>query len=236
MRRRTLQVTVSAFAAAALAALLLSGCGAPSAGTPSQIIKKAIDAQGKLNSVHVDVTNDIEVNAPGGDRTSSLSYKGSFEKPDRWTLTIRAGGSKSDVIIIGERTWLKSAGSDKWVEKTSQTAVAGAAPGDVVAAKYLSSARGVRLLDTKDDLYHLTFDLDMLSFAKAFNLSGIDPTLFKAKEAHMEIWVRQKDLYLSKATMDFSTHLAAPANTDIKMNTEVEFSNFNEPVSIEPPI
>jgi len=222
-------------AVAALAVLLAAGCGTPSAGTPSQIIKKTIDAQGKLNSVHVDVTNDIEVNTPGGDRSSSLSYKGSFEKPDKWKLTLRAGGSKSDVVIVGQRTWLKPTGSTGWVEKSSQTAVEGAAPGDVVAAKYLSSATGVQLLDSKDGMYHLKFDLDMLSFSKALKFSGTDPTLFKGKEAHMEVWVRQKDLYLSKATMDFATHIAAPSSTDIKMNTEVEFSNFNEPVSIEPP-
>jgi hypothetical protein len=235
MARRSLSFTLAAAVALMAALVAVAGCGGPSAGTPSQIIKKSIDAQGKLNSVHVDVTNDVALSAPGGDKSSSLSYKGSFEKPDRWKLTIRAGGSRTDVIIIGQRTWLKTAASDKWTEKTSQTALSGAAPGDVVAVKYLKSARNVRLLDSKDGLYHLGFDLDMLSFARAFNLSGIDPTLFKGKEAHMQIWVRQKDLYLSKAAMDFSTHIAAPANTDIKMNTEVEFSNFNEPVSIEPP-
>jgi len=235
-RRSTRSVCAAACVLSLLVLLLLAGCGSPSAGTPSQIIQKAIDAQGKLGSVHVDVQNDIEVDAPGGNRSSSLSYKGSFAKPDSWKLTLRAGGAKSDLVIVGQRTWLKMAGSDKWVEKTSESAVTGAAPGDVVAAKYLKAARNVELVDTKEDLYHLKFDLDILSFARGFNLSGIDPTLFKGKEAQMQIWVRQKDLRLARATMDFASHFAAPNNTDIKMTTEVEFSNFNEPVSIEPPI
>ena len=236
MAGRRLSFTFAAAVVLGATLVAVAGCGTPSAGTPSQIMQKSIDAQGKLNSVHVDVTNDVALSAPGGDKSSSLSYKGSFEKPDRWKLTIRAGGSRTDVIIIGQRTWLKQAGSDNWTEKNSQIALTGAAPGDVVAAKYLKSARNVRLLDSKDGLYHLGFDLDMLSFARAFNLSGVDPTLFKSKAAHMQVWVRQKDFYLSKAAMDFATHIAAPANTDIKMNTEVEFSNFNEPVSIEPPV
>jgi hypothetical protein len=233
--RSVTRVCAAAVVLPLLALLMLAGCGSPSAGTPSQIIQKAIDAQGRLGSAHVDVQNDIEVDAPGGSKSSSLSYKGSFAKPDSWNLTIRSGGAKSDVVIVGQRTWLKMAGSDKWVEKTSGTAVTGAAPGDVVAAKYLKAARNVQLVDTKDDLYHLKFDLDILSFARGFNLSGIDPTLFKGKEAQMEIWVRQKDLRLARATMDFAAHIAAPTSTDIKMSTEVEFSNFNEPVSIEPP-
>ena len=222
--------------ACVLAGALASGCGTTSAGTPSQIVTKAIDAQGKLNSVQVNVQSDIELDVPGGNRSSSLSYKGSFEKPDHWNLTIRSSGGKSQVIISGQRTWVKLQGADVWTEKQNSSPLTGSNPDDVVASKYLKSAKNVKLVDQKDGLYHLNFDLDILSFARAFQTSGIDPALLKGKVAHVDIWVRQKGFFLEKATMDFASRLTEPVVGTLKMTTEVDFSAFNEPVSIEPPI
>jgi outer membrane lipoprotein-sorting protein len=222
-------------AVALLAITFLTGCGTPAAGTPSQIMKKAIAAQGRLKSVRIDLNTDMEIAAPGDNRSNSISYKGSYEKPDRWKLTVRSAGTRAEIIIIGDRTWMKSRDSTGWVEKTTSAKAEGAAPGDVVASTYLKSARNIELVDQKDDMYHLRFDLNLLDFARAHNISGLDPSLFKGKEAQMEVWVRQKDLYLDSAKMEFAAHFAAPLNTDVKMSNEIEFSNFNEPVSIEPP-
>ena len=221
---------------AVMLAALAAGCGTPSAGTPPQIVRKSIDAQGRLKSASISVDSDIELQVPGGNQSSSMSYKGSFEAPDRWKLTIRSSGARSDVVIVGGRTWVKPPGSDTWTEKKNATPLTAASPNDVVASKYLKSAKNVQFVDQKDDTYHLKFDLDVLSFARSFNLSGIDPALFKGKQAHMEIWVRKKDLFLEKATMNFAGHIGAPVNANLKMNTEIDFSDFNEPVSIEPPV
>jgi hypothetical protein len=219
-----------------LVATLAAGCGTPSVGTPVQIVRKTIDAQGRLKSATISVDTDIELQVPGGNRSSSLSYKGTFEAPDRWSLTVRASGAKSDVIIIGSHTWVKLPGSDTWTEKKNLTPLTGSPPDDVVASKYLKSAKNVQLVDQKDGTYHLKFDLDVLSFARSFNLPGVDPTLFKGKQAHMEIWVRKDNLFLEKATMNFAGHIGAPINANLKMGSEIDFSDFNEPVSIEPPI
>jgi hypothetical protein len=228
-----------AFACLSLALLLAcgltAGCGTTSAGTPTQIVKKAIDAQGRLKSVAVDYESDIDVAMPGGTRSSSISYQGVYEKPDRWKLTIRTSNGRADVVIIGARTWVKLPGSDTWTEKSSSTPLTGTNPDDVVASKYLKSAKDIQLVDEKNGLYHLKFNLDVLSYARTFNLTSIDPTLFKGKQAHVEIWVRKKDLFLQKATMNFATQLGAPINGSFKMSTRVEFSDFNEPVNIEPP-
>jgi len=232
--RRRLASGVALVVLCALAAAV-AGCGTPAAGTPSQIIKKAIDAQGRLKSVAVDYESDIELGLPGGNRSSTVSYKGSYEKPDRWKLAMRSSGAKSEVIIIGQRTWVKLPGSDTWTEKAASTPLTGTNPDDVVAAKYLKSAKDVQLVDQKDDMYPLKFNLDILSVARAFNLSSVDPALFKGKQAQVDIWVRKKDLFLGKATMNFASQLAAPVSGSLKMSTEIDFSNFNEPVSIEPP-
>jgi len=214
---------------------LSAGCGPPAVGTPSQILKKAIEAQGNLNSVRVDIDSEIELDIPGGARSSLLSYKGFFEKPDRWKLAARSSGEKSDVVIIGQRTWVKLFGSDAWIEKKAATPLICESPDDVIASKYLKSARDARLIDRKGDTYHLKFDLNILTFARAFNLPGVDPALLKGKEVHMEIWVRKDKLYLEKARMEFASHLSAPVNGNLNMTQEIEFSNFNDPVSIEPP-
>lgn len=217
-------------------ASVLAGCGTPPAGTPAQILRKAIDAQGNLKSVTLSVESEMEYEVPGGTRSQALSYKGSFEKPDSWKLTVRSGGAKSEVVIIGERTWVKLPGTTTWTEKNVSTPLTGAPPSDVVAAKYLKSAKNVKLVDQKDDEYHLSFDLGMLDYARAFDVSGIDPEIFKGKSATMEVWVRKKDLYLTRVKMTFATHLGAPLSTDLKMNGEMQFKDFNEPVSIEPPV
>jgi hypothetical protein len=222
-------------AAAAVTAGLFAGCGGTSAGTPSQIVKKAIDAQGRLKSVAVDYQSDIDVGLPGGSRSSSVSYQGVYEKPDRWKLTIRTSSARADVVIIGPRTWVKLPGSDVWTEKTSATPLTGTNPDDVVASKYLKSAKDIQLVDDKNGLYHLRFNLDILSYAKSFNLASVDPSLLKGKQARVDIWVRKQDLFLQKATMNFATQLAAPVNGSFKMSTRVNFSDFNEPVNIEPP-
>ncbi len=221
--------------ALAAATITAAGCAAPAAGTPTQIVKKAIDAQGRLKSVSVDYESDIELELPGGNRSSTVSYKGSYEKPDRWKLTLRTSGAKTEVIIVGDRTWVKLPGSDKWTEKTGTAPLTGTNPDDVVASRYLKSAGDVQLVDRKGEAYHLKLNLDMQSFCRDFKQSGVDPSIFKGKKARLEIWVRRKDLYIDKATMSFAGRLADPLNGTIKMSTEIDFSDFNEPVSIEPP-
>lgn len=216
--------------------ILTAGCGATTDGTPSEIIKKAIDAQSKLKSVHVDVATDIEVDAPGGSRSTTISYKGDYEKPDRWKLDIRTSGAKSQVVVIGDRSWVKGPGATDWEEKRTDTRLGGLQPGDMVSSKYLSSAKNVELVDRKNGMYHLKFDLELLSFARAFSVPGVDPLLYKGKDAQMEVWVDRDNLYLASVRLEFAAHFATPMNTDVKMSTEMEFSDFDEPVSIEPPV
>lgn len=226
---------VALIASALVLACSFAGCGSPAAGTPTEIIKKTIDAQGNLKSVAVNYEGDFELALPGGNQSTAILYKGVYEKPDRWKLALRAAGAKTDVIIIGDRTWVKLPGTETWTEKSSTTPMTGTNPDDVVASKYLKSAKDVQMVDQKGDAYHLKFNLDIQSFAKAFNLSGVDPALFKGKQAQVEVWVRKKDYYLEKATMNFASKLTSPDTGTFKMATEIDFKDFNQPVSIEPP-
>jgi hypothetical protein len=214
----------------------VTGCGNPPAGTPTQIIKKAVEAQSRIKSVHVEVDTDVDLVMPGGNRSATVSYKGDYEQPDRWTLRVRSGDSRYDVIVIGDRVYVKLPAADTWTDKSGELAKEATTPGDVVASKYLESAENVKLVDRKGDTYHLQFDLDINSFVRSFELGGVDPSAYLGKKAKMDVWVQKGSLRIEKATMSFSGAFVEPSPGKLTMNMELEFSDFNEPVSIEPPM
>lgn len=222
--------------AMALAALVAAGCGgAPPPGTPAQIVKKAIAAQAELKSVAMELDSELELDIPGSRRSAVVTYRGVYQKPDRWHLDVRVSGARSEVIILGDRTFVKLPGADVWTEKKGDMLNTGAPAGDLLGSEYLASASDVRLISKKGDDYHLGFDLDMASFARSFSMGGVDPSLLKGRKARMEIWVLKDSLNVRKATMSFSGDLAEAGPGTLKMVMEVQFSEFNEPVSIEPP-
>ncbi|MFH1149100.1 MAG: hypothetical protein V1748_01365 [Actinomycetota bacterium] len=220
--------------AACLAAA--TGCGTPPAGTPTQIIKKAIQAQSRVKSSHVEVDIDIDLVMPGGNRSATLSYKGDYEEPDRWSLKVRSADSRYEVIVIGDRVYLKLPGAEAWTDKSGELAKEATTPGDVVGSKYLESAENVKMVDQKGDTYHLQFDLDINTFVRSFELGGVDPSVYLGKKAKMDVWVQKDSLRIEKATMSFTGAFIEPSPGKLTMNMELEFSNVNEPVSIEPPI
>ena len=217
------------------AAQLASGCGTRQVGTPREIVKKAVAAQGALKSVSMALDSEVELKVTGSQRSANLSYDGVYQKPDRWRLKVRASGARSEIIIMGDRTFVKLPGSDAWTEKKGDMLQGGSSPGELLSSKYLASATDVKLLDRKGDTYHLGFNLDLGSFARSFNMTGADPSMFKGRKARMEVWVLKDSMRVKKARMGFYGDLAAAGPGKLRMDMKVEFSDFNEPVSIEPP-
>lgn len=240
MRTREMKprLITAILAAVAVAALLVAvpGCGDTSAGAPDEIIRKAITAQENLKSVHMELDSELDLDVPGGHRSSVISYKGVFEQPDRWRLTVRSEGRKSEVVIIGDTAYVKLQGAETWDEKKGGEYVeAGSPPGDVVGLQYLDSATEVRMLDEKGDTYHLGFDLDMERYAREFNVPGVNLSQLEGKQAKMEVRVLKDSMFIEKATLSFSGNMGADSG-NVKMLIESLFSEFNEPVTIEPPI
>ncbi|MBU1670282.1 MAG: hypothetical protein KKF41_08890 [Actinobacteria bacterium] len=233
LRRRAGLVLALSLAVCLAAA---TGCGTPAVGTPSQIIKKAVKAQSQVKSAHVEVEIDIDVVMPGGNRSAVVSYKGDYEQPDRWSLKVRSGDSRYEVIVIGDRVYLKLPGAETWTDKSGELAKEATTPGDVVGSKYLESAEDVKMVDRKGDTYHLQFDLDINTFVRSFELGGVDPSAYLGKKAKMDVWVQKDSLRIEKATMSFTGAFIEPSPGKLTMNMELEFSEVNEPVSIEPPI
>lgn len=238
MREMNPRIITVILAAVAVAALLVAvpGCGDTSAGTPDEIIRKAITAQENLKSVHMELDSELDLDVPGGYRSSMISYEGVFEQPDRWRLTVRSAGSKSDVVIIGDTAYVKLQGSETWNEKKGGEYVeTGSSPGDVVGSQYLDSATEVQMLDKKGDTYHLEFDLDMERYAREFNVPGVNLSELEGKQAKMEVWVLKDSMFIEKAMLSFSGNMGAGSGS-VEMLIESVFSEFNEPVTIEPPI
>jgi hypothetical protein len=216
-------------------ALLTAGCGTRRPITPEEIMKKAVNAQDSLKSVRMELDSRTDINVPGAVRSEEVLYTGVYLKPDRWRLNIRTSGTKTEAIVIGERTFVKLPGSDSWTEREGEALDGGASPGKLVSGKYLKSAANVELVDGKGDSFHLKFDLDMNKYVKAVNAIDVDPSVFTGKSAAMEVWVLKDSMYIGKATMKYSSDVPGVASSKLSMSMEVNFSDFNEPVKIEAP-
>jgi len=232
-KRRRLSALLVLLATVALAA----GCGAAELGDPGQIVGRAIKAQSRLSSVHMEMNTDLEFKgAPSNLDKASTYYRGEgdFEKPDRSKMTIKSPAGKTEVITIGKKTYVKVPGSEIWTQRdVSEYLASGISPNDVT--NYLKYTKGIKLLDRKEGMYHLIFDLDMGRYARVTRVTGVDPSIFKGMEARMEVWVLKDSFRVSKAKMDFNGDLTKVGAGRLVMSMQVEFSSFDEPVKIKAP-
>jgi hypothetical protein len=227
----------SVFAILLAAVVLAAGCGALELGDPARIVSRAIQSQGRLSSVHMEMSADLELKgAPGnlGNASNLYNGQGDFEKPDKSKVTLKSTAGDTEVITIGKKAFVKMPGSGIWMQKNVTDYLAsGASPNDVT--DYLKYTKGLKLLDRKENTYHLSFNLDMGRYARVVKVPGVDPSMFKGMEAHMEVWVLKDSFRVKKAKMDFAGDLTKVGAGRMTMSMEVEFSNFDEPVKIAAP-
>jgi len=232
-KSKCLSVLLVLLATVALAA----GCGAVELGVPGQIVGRAIQAQGHLSSVHMEMDTDLEFKGPPSNLDKASNYyrgDGDFEGPDKSKMTIKSTAGKTEVITIGKKAYVKMPGSEIWTQRdVSGYLASGVSPNDVT--NYLKYTKGLKLLDRKEDTYHLRFDLDMGRYARVARVPGVDPSMFKGMEARMEVWVLKDSFRVEKAKMDFTGDLTKVGAGRLVMSMEVEFSNFDEPVKIKAP-
>ncbi len=225
----------AALAVLAAASLAFAGCAADGPGPPSSIVRKAVSAQSSLDSVRMRLDSEFELQVPGARRSAAVSYEGVYQKPDRWRLKVRGPGGSSEVVIIGDRSYVKLPGSDTWIEKNGALLEGGGSPGGLVESRYLQSASNVRIVDKRGDSYHLSFDLDVARAAGSIGLGSVDPRLFRGRKAGMDVWVLKDPLRIKRATMRFSGSAGESSTGELSASMEVEFSEFDQPVSIEAP-
>lgn len=239
MRKGRLRtVTVALAAALVFAGALAAGCGKPLLSDPQTIVKNAIEAQKKLKSVRMELDVDVDLTAlqdPSQVASTSSSGEGFFEQPDKSKVAIKSGGRTTEVITIGDQVYVKLPGSDIWMQRdVSENLAKGLAPGDV--ADYLKNTENLELVDRRGETYHLKFDLDMGRYTRDVHVPGVDPSMFTGTKARMEVWVRKDDFYIDKLNMNFAGDLKSLGGGHLAMAVQIDFSDFNDPVTIEAPI
>jgi len=224
-------------ALACVAVLSACGCGESAPEAPREILRKGIFAQENLKSVHMKMTSEADFDLPGARQSSVTIYEGDFEQPDRWKLTIRSRGTTTDVVLIGERAFVKYSGNDTWSEKTGVDFFReGTGPGDVAGSAYLESAGEVSMVESEGDTYHLAFDLDMARYIEEFQPPGADFSGLETHNAGVDVWILKDDYFIEKTVIDFVGGLTEENPKSIAVSIEVEFSEFGRPVSIEQPM
>lgn len=216
--------------------LFASGCNELVLRDPQEIVRKAIDAQKKLKSARVEMDFELDIKRPGEDRvTSTISRsEGYFEQPDKTRLEITSGGRKTQVITIGDKTYMKTPDSSHWVEKSSKGTFESFGPRD--AATFLRYTKDLKLKGIEENAYHLSFTLAMERYAKAMQMPGMSPEVFKGSKARMQVWVLTNSFYVEKMEMKFFSDATAAGIGKVWTTVCFEFSEFGKPANIEAPI
>ena len=215
---------------------LAPGCGSAGLSDPAAIVRQAVAAQDRLESVHMEMDGTIEITGAGaGHVADSYKVAGDYLRPDRSKVSVSSGTGDTEVVTIGKDTWVRRVSkAAAWSRKAVPGLKGGSSPSDVT--NYLKYTQDLVLADSKDDAYHLTFVLDMGRYAKVAHLPGVDASAFRGTQSDMEVWVNRRTFNVQRAKMEFGGNLASIGAGNVAMTVDVEFSAFNKPVQIEAPI
>jgi len=234
-KARVYRSTVVLLSVAAIAAaVLLAGCSSVTSN-PQVIVTKAIKAQNSLKSVHVSF--DVSMQVSGGTTGSAAtSYhgEGDYQSPDRSKLTISAPGGDTEVIGVGDKAYVKKANSNTWaVQTVPQNLSAGASPKDI--SDYLKYTKNLKLVEQSGASYHIRFTLDVGRYAQHQKSSTGQLPSTAGMEAQMDMWVLKDSFYVERTRMEFHGNFASIGEGNMNMTVQVDFSDFNKPVTIETP-
>ncbi len=219
----------------ALVAVVLAGCSSEPS-TPKEIVKKAIEAQGKLKSVKVQFDGSMQVTGnPGGQASTSYQGNGFYESPDRSKLVVNSPTGEVQVITIGDKAYVKSPTSNGWAQqKVPENMAAGASPTDI--RDYLKYTKNLKMVEKTSDGYHLRFTVDISEFAKHAKMpAGVQPPSTSGLEETMDVWVQKGNFFVERARMEFSGKMGPSTPGNLAFSLQLNFSDFNKPVTIEAP-
>jgi len=213
---------------------VLAGCGSGTSN-PQEIVTKAIKAQNGLKSIHVSF--DVSMQVTGGTAgAASTAYHGEgvYQSPDRSKLTVSTAGGQTEVIGVGDKAYVKKQGSNTWaVQALPQSASAGASPKDI--SDYLNYTKDLKLVEQNSNSYHIRFTLDVGRYAQHQKTSTGQVPATSGMQAQMDMWVLKDSFYVERARMEFKGNFASVGEGDVTMTVQVDFSDFNKPVTIETP-
>ncbi len=215
---------------------LFEGCAKPVRTNPSEILKEAYVTQEGLKSVKVRLKLEIKVlDSPGGNELArrSLTGEGEYERPDRSKMITKSDSSITEVITIGDTSYVRSE-KENWVRKRAS----GFADTAVTVRNVSNLMKFTKQLTLKGmdyKAYHLTFRVDLSKLKGGFTSSDQKTPLLESAIADVDLWVDKKNFRVKRLRVKQSGESSGLPGGFVTTSVNFEFFDFNKPVSIEAP-
>jgi hypothetical protein len=180
-------------------------------------------------------TYAVKVEAAG--QAMTTEGQGAFQKPDQMYMKLSILGQEIEMLMLGpDQLYVKMPGADKFTQAPPEmTALGGSAPNIMGQLKVGDFARTSTLEgeETLDGVptYIVSFDMDIAKYLQTdlANASIFDPSKTTGKG---KIWIGKTDGLIYKMALEMNM---AVAENPVTMQTEMLFSDFNQPVDMPQP-
>ena len=206
---------------------------------PAQILAMTVDAMAAVESFHFITTGSLETTASESEMTISITFEGDSLSPDRTSARLTLGVSvfllEIEIVTIGADVYLTNPMTGEW-EVTS--------PEDFGIPDPVLLISGV--LPSLNDMKIV--GEERIAEVPTYHLSGSvtleDPDILGADLESVDIWIGVEDSLLYRISTQGLTNLDdfGLSLEDMGLGGEgtialqIDLSDFNEPVVIEPPI
>jgi hypothetical protein len=198
---------------------------------PQAILNSSVAAVGNVDSFHFRLDHE-NGSTPMPLSLDLTSAEGDIVVPDRLKAELRAKAValniRLDVIAIGDDTWITNPFSRRW-ERLPGAALTDIANPAALVSSLVKGLQGVQLAGTTDingaSTYHLQGTMDSTALAEALPIAqpGYSPSV--------DLYIGQSDSLPRRA------RISGPLSSGEADNIvrQVDFSRFNEPVTIQAP-
>jgi len=230
-------------------ALLVIACGSPPTPTPPpplDIFNAATEAAKEVDSVHYDMAAQVAITSEGTAMNMLMTLAGDIQTPDRFkgvmTMDMLGVSVKINMVMISDTIYMTDPTTGKW--QTTPVDQAGLAfdPKEMTAFKVediedLAFAGEEKVGDRS--AYHLTGKVSSLPsyMAGTFESLGVGGDV----NLRADYWIDKETNLALKSTvvgdMTMITEMADTADMSMTMAMSMTmlFSDYNKPVTIEPP-
>jgi outer membrane lipoprotein-sorting protein len=244
MKIKPFQYLTVAFLAMILAAcnafpnVLPSPTPAPTA-TPTavplaveDVLDQAAAAMEQVESMRFNYT--VKVDAAGQSMTTE--GEGAFQKPDQMYMKLKILGQQIEMLTLGpNQVYVKMPGSDQYTQAPVGLAAMGGAP-DIMGQLKVGDFASTTTLEGEDTLDGapvnvVSFDMDVAKYLQTDqgNAAIFNPAKTTGKG---KIWIGKDDGLIYKMALEMTMDVA---DNPVAMQTEMLFSDFNEPVDMPQP-
>ena len=237
--------------AALLLLSLLAGCG--SGLTPEEVIDRAIDAINELQTYRFEMTGTMTQDG----EISQGNMQGEFASPDRLHIIDYSNDVTAEGIIIGQMEYQRS-GNDDWEEREWSASMSSVRTNWAAAVAEIIDTL-IKLDELRDETidgvicFHYRGSIDIEAQVQE-QIANLDPTqpyyddMVKSieqqlqSEQSVEFWIGKEDYLLRRVDTQYEMVFTedegedTESQTHVTSTTDVRFYDFDEPLTIEPPV